>query len=73
MLQDLLALAQFERVYVKASALAFMSQKPYPHQDILELVRQVFDTFGPERMMWGTDTPMSQDEETLSETLSLIE
>jgi predicted TIM-barrel fold metal-dependent hydrolase len=70
--QDLLALAQFERVYVKASALAFMSREPYPHQDILELVRQVFDAFGPDRMMWGTDTPISQDETTLSEALSLI-
>jgi predicted TIM-barrel fold metal-dependent hydrolase len=71
--QHLLALAQFKQVYVKLSALAFMSREPYPHQDILALVRQVFDAFGPERLMWGSDTPISQNPATLPETLRLID
>ena len=70
---DLLALAQFEQVYVKVSALGFMSQQPYPHRDILDLVRRVFDAFGPTRLMWGTDTPMSQDPAALPEALRLID
>ena len=71
--EDLLALAQFEQVYVKVSALGFMSHEPYPHRDMLELVRRVFDAFGPERMMWGTDTPMSQDPATVPDALRLID
>jgi predicted TIM-barrel fold metal-dependent hydrolase len=70
--QDLLALACFEQVYIKVSALGFMSQEPYPHGDMLALVRQVFDKFGPGRMLWGTDTPMSQDPARLSAALDLI-
>jgi len=71
--EDLLALAQFEHVYVKVSALEFMSNEPFPHRDMLDLVQRVFDAFGPERMMWGTDTPMSQDPTTLQDALWLID
>ena len=71
--EDLLALAQFEQVYVKVSALGFMSHEPYPHRDMLGLVRRVFDAFGPERLMWGTDTPMSQDPTALQDALWLID
>ena len=71
--EDLLALAQFEQVYVKVSALGFMSNEPFPHRDMLDLVQRVFDAFGPERMMWGTDTPMSQDPTTLQDALWLID
>jgi L-fuconolactonase len=71
--EDLLALAQFEQVYVKVSALGFMSHESYPHRDMLDLVRRVFDAFGPERLMWGTDTPMSQDPTTVPDALRLID
>jgi len=71
--KDLLALAQFEQVYVKASALGYMSGEPYPHRDILEFVRRAFDAYGPQRMMWGTDTPMSQDPNTLPDAMRLID
>ncbi len=71
--EDLLTLAQFERVYLKVSALGFMSREPYPHQDMLDLVQRVFDAFGPERLMWGTDTPMSQDPTTVPQALRLID
>jgi len=71
--EDLLALARFEQVCVKVSALGYMSPEPYPHRDILELVRRVFDAFGPKRLMWGTDTPMSQDPNTLPDAMRLID
>jgi len=71
--ETLLALARFEQVYVKVSALGFMSHEPYPHRDMLDLVRRVCDAFGPERLMWGTDTPMSQDPATVPDALRLID
>jgi L-fuconolactonase len=71
--EDLLALVRFEQVYVKVSALGFMSHESYPHRDMLDLVRRVFDAFGPERLMWGTDTPMSQDPTTVPDALRLID
>jgi predicted TIM-barrel fold metal-dependent hydrolase len=58
--QQLLGLASRSQVTVKASALGFMSAQPYPHHDMIELVRQTYVAFGANRLMWGTDTPMSQ-------------
>lgn len=72
-MQDLLSLAEFPQVYIKVSALRYMSREPYPHQDILAIVRQVYDRFGPQRLMWGTDTPMSQTPEGIPDALKLID
>jgi predicted TIM-barrel fold metal-dependent hydrolase len=57
-LQKLLALARFPRVFVKASHLWSLSREPYPYRDTHELVRRVYDAFGPRRIMWGSDWPL---------------
>jgi predicted TIM-barrel fold metal-dependent hydrolase len=69
---DLVALARFEHVNIKLSALGFMSREPYPHRDVLAWVKRVFDSFGAERLMWGTDTPMSQDPAAIPDAMRLI-
>jgi predicted TIM-barrel fold metal-dependent hydrolase len=72
-LDDLLTLAEFKNVYVKASALSFMSKEAYPHPDILAYLRRLYQAFGADRLMWGTDTPMSTKPETIPAQLKLIE
>ncbi|HET7875106.1 MAG TPA: amidohydrolase family protein [Methylomirabilota bacterium] len=54
-LPDLLALARYPNVAVKASAMPCYSSEPYPYRGIHKYLRQVFDAFGPRRMFWGTD------------------
>lgn len=71
--ENLLALAGLEQVYVKLSALGFMSKEPYPHPDVLQWVKRAYDAFGPERLMWGTDTPMSQDPAAMPEAMRLLD
>jgi predicted TIM-barrel fold metal-dependent hydrolase len=71
--ESLLQLARFEQVYVKSSALGYMSRLPYPHPDALEWVRQTYAAYGASRMMWGTDTPMSQDPNEIPAALKLID
>ena len=71
--EGLLALAQHDKVYIKVSALGFMSKEPYPHEDMLRLVRRIFDAFGPDRIMWGSDTPGTQKPETLPQAMRLID
>jgi predicted TIM-barrel fold metal-dependent hydrolase len=44
-------------VYVKASAWFRVSGSPYPHADAAAAVRKLVDTFGPERVLWGSDFP----------------
>lgn len=52
---DLLALARFPNITVKASALPVYASDPYPYWNLHKYIRQVFDVFGPERMFWGSD------------------
>jgi predicted TIM-barrel fold metal-dependent hydrolase len=54
-LPELLALAKYPNVAVKATAAPDFSTDPYPYRNIHGYIRQVYDAFGPERMFWGTD------------------
>ncbi|MEQ9638697.1 MAG: amidohydrolase family protein [Alphaproteobacteria bacterium] len=54
-LPKLLALAQYPNVVVKISGACTLSHRPFPHDDIWDPLRRIFDAFGIERCMWGTD------------------
>jgi predicted TIM-barrel fold metal-dependent hydrolase len=54
-LPELLALARFPNVAVKATGAPSYSSQPYPYRNIHTYLRQIYDAFGPERMFWGTD------------------
>ncbi|MDR3792459.1 MAG: amidohydrolase family protein [Terracidiphilus sp.] len=58
-LKFLLALARYPRVYVKISDLWSLSQQPYPYPDAQQQVRRIYDAFGPRRLMWATNWPVS--------------
>lgn len=52
-----LRLAKFDNVYMKLSGVRYISKEPFPHQDAKPLVRQIVETFGSERMIWGGGEP----------------
>ena len=54
-LPDLLALAKYPNVAVKASGAPSYSSAPYPYKNIHDYIHQIYDAFGPQRMFWGTD------------------
>ena len=54
-LPSLLALAAFENVAVKVSGACTMSRAPFPYDDLWDPLGRVFDAFGFDRCMWGTD------------------
>ncbi len=54
-LPDLLALAKWPNIAVKASALPFYSGEDYPYRNVHEAIRRARDAFGPRRVFWGTD------------------
>ncbi|GAA4342004.1 amidohydrolase family protein [Pigmentiphaga soli] len=54
-LPDLLALAQYPNVAVKASALPHYSTQSYPYPALHDPIRRVVDAFGVKRVFWGTD------------------
>ena len=54
-LQKLLALADHDNVAVKISGACTLSHEPFPYKDIWDPLGQIFDAFGFDRCMWGTD------------------
>ena len=54
-LDSLLGLAKYLNVYAKASCMPIYSEQAYPHRDLHAPLKRVYDAFGPQRMMWGTD------------------
>ena len=52
---QLYALARFEHVGVKVSSLPCFSTQPYPFANLHAPIRKLYDTFGPQRLMWGSD------------------
>ena len=54
-LSDLLALARFPQVAVKATGLPCHSAQEYPFRDLHRPIEQVFQRFGAERLFWGSD------------------
>lgn len=54
-LPQLLALAPHQSVTVKLSGVPTLSRQPFPFLDVWPHVHRVIETFGPERVMWGSD------------------
>lgn len=54
-LPKLLALAELPNVTVKISGACTLSREAYPFKDIWDPLARIFDAFGLDRCMWGTD------------------
>ena len=54
-LPELLALAACNNIAVKISGACTLSREPFPYKDIWDPLGRVFDAFGFDRCMWGTD------------------
>ena len=54
-LPKLLALAAHDNIAVKISGACTLSHEPFPYKDIWDPLGRIFDAFGFDRCMWGTD------------------
>lgn len=54
-LAQVVSLAACHNVAIKISGACTLSHQPFPYPDIWEPLGQIFDAFGFERCMWGTD------------------
>jgi len=50
-------LAEYDNVTVKLSEIAHTSNEEFPYEDAHDHVRWFLDTFGRERVLWGSDFP----------------
>jgi predicted TIM-barrel fold metal-dependent hydrolase len=54
-LPKLLALAARDNIAVKISGACTLSHEPFPYKDLWDPLGRIFDAFGFDRCMWGTD------------------
>ncbi len=72
-IQRLCNLARHRQVYVKLSAFYFLGAKQPPYTDVLPMIRRLVDSFGPQRLMWASDSPFQvEPPHTYEASLELI-
>ena len=54
-LPKVLALAAYPNVATKITGACTLAHEPFPYRDIWDPLRRIFDAFGFDRCMWGTD------------------
>ncbi len=54
-LDQVLDLAKLDNVAIKISGAGTLSHKPFPYEDIWDPLQRIFDAYGLERCLWGTD------------------
>ena len=54
-LPEMLALAKYPNVAIKATGAPSYSDQAYPYRDIHDHLKKIYDAFGPARTFWGTD------------------
>ena len=71
--RNLCRLARHMHTYVKLSAYYALGKKRPPYDDLAPMIRQLLDAFGPERLMWASDSPYQLDgDNTYAESIALI-
>ena len=56
-LNNLVGLARFKHTHVKISAFYALGEKRPPYTDLLPMIRTLYDAYGADRLMWGSDSP----------------
>jgi len=71
-LEKLIALVRYPKVFVKISHTWSLSKQSYPWLDSQRLVRRLYDTFGPQRLMWASDWPIAKERATYAQRLTVV-
>jgi predicted TIM-barrel fold metal-dependent hydrolase len=72
-LKLLAGLADHKQVSVKVSAYYALGKKQPPYLDLLPMIRRLLEAFGPERLMWASDSPYQLvGENTYAASINLI-
>lgn len=68
----LTALKRYPKVFVKISHTWSLSKEGFPFRDTFPLVQSLYEAFGPQRLMWGTDWPVSKRHASYAQTLAVV-
>lgn len=56
-IENLAKLARHKHTAVKISAYYALGKKEPPHLELVPMIERLFDAFGPQRLMWASDSP----------------
>lgn len=66
-------LARHKHTHVKISAFYALGKKKPPHDELVPMVRQLLESFGPKRLMWASDAPYQvQGANTYKASIGLV-
>ena len=73
-LKEILRSASVPNIYIKMSGFHYVSQVSwdYPHSDTHWIVRELYQSFGPERLCWGSDYPVVRTNMTYQHALEVF-
>ena len=54
---NLCRLARHKHTSIKLSAYYALGQKKPPHDELMPMIKRLYETFGPQRLMWASDSP----------------
>jgi L-fuconolactonase len=70
--QRLLSLARYPQVYLKIGHISVNSSQDYPWRDTHDLVKQVSQAYGVQRIMWGSDWPLCLNRLAYAQAISVV-
>jgi L-fuconolactonase len=68
----LLPYAAHPNVAIKWSHAPRLSQEAFPYRDVAEQLARVIDSFGVDRVLWGSDFTVTRDHHTYAESLFAV-
>jgi predicted TIM-barrel fold metal-dependent hydrolase len=71
-LEKLMALKRYPKLFVKVSHAWSLSKQPYPYRDSQTQIKRLYDAFGPQHLMWGTDWPLVENFCGYAKALALV-
>ncbi len=73
-LKNLTKLSRHKHTHVKVSAFYAFGKKQAPYDDLIPMIRRLYDAYGPQRLMWASDLPYQlSGENTYGDSLALIQ
>lgn len=72
-LNNLCGLSRHPQVRVKISAYYALGKKQPPHDELIPMIRRLYEAYGPGRLMWASDCPYQLgDRNTYRSSISLV-
>jgi predicted TIM-barrel fold metal-dependent hydrolase len=70
--RSLCDLSRHARVRIKVSAFYALGEKRPPHLELSDLILRVYDSLGPQRLLWGSDCPFQIVSEPYEASIAVI-